>query len=156
MSQGTVIIKAMAKKTIVICSSGSFYEHCNQIADELRKMNYHAVVPATAEMMKEAGDYDISKVKTWYNNKEHFHIKRQKARRHFEEVVKGDAILIVNDDKLGKPKYIGPNATMEWGLAYYLGKPVFLWRGVGKESNYYEEAHGMSTIIDGDLGKIKL
>jgi len=145
------------KKTIVICSSGSFYEHCNQIADELKQMGWNVVVPATAEMMKKAGDYDISKIKTWHENSADFHIKRQKADKHFEEVVKGDAILIVNDDKPGKPKYIGPNTTMEWGLAYYLGKPVFILNGVGKGSNYYEEVHGMSTaVLDGDLSKIKL
>lgn len=76
---------------------------------------------------------------------------------HFNEVAKGDAILIVNDDKPGQSNYIGPNATMEWGLAYYLGKPVFILNGVGKNSNYYEEVYGMSTaVLDGDLSKIKL
>jgi len=76
---------------------------------------------------------------------------------HFNEVAKGDAILIVNDNKPGQPNYIGPNATMEWGLAYYLGKPVFILNGVDKDSNYYEEVYGMSAaVLDGDLSKIKL
>lgn len=146
----------MAKQTIVICASGSFYEHCNQIADELRAMGWNAVVPATAEMMKKTGDYDISKVKTWHQNSKDFGLKVQKAMGHFNEIVKGDAILIVNDNKPGRPNYIGPNTTMEWGLAYYLGKPVFTLNGVPKESNFYEEVYGMSTVIDGDLNKIKI
>jgi len=76
---------------------------------------------------------------------------------HFNEVARGDAILVVNDNKPGQPNYIGPNATMEWGLAYYLGKPVFILNGVDKDSNYYEEVYGMSTaVLDGDLSKIKL
>ncbi len=143
-------------KTIVICSSGSFYKHCNEIADELRAKGFKVVVPATAERMKKKGDYDISKVKKWLDNDDLFHIKQNLANGHFDEVVKGDAVLIVNDDKPGKPAYIGPNTTMEWGLAYHLGKPAFILNGVGKDSNFYEEVYGMATVIDGDLGKIKL
>lgn len=143
-------------KTIVICSSGSFYEHCNQIADELRAMGFKAVVPATAARMKETGDYDIGKRKTWLKDPRDFHIKHGLAMDHFNEVANGDAVLIVNDDKPGRPNYIGPNGTMEWGVAYYLGKPVFILNGVGKDSNFYEEVYGMATVIDGDLAKIKL
>lgn len=143
-------------KTIVICSSGSFYKHCNQIADELRTMGFNVVVPATARKMRETGDYDIAKRKTWLKNPADFGIKHELAMGHFNEVAKGDAVLIVNDDKPGRANYIGPNATMEWGLAYYLGKPVFILNGVGKDSNFYEEVYGMATVIDGDLAKIKL
>ena len=145
------------QKTIVICSSGSFYKHVNEIADKLRKKGFKVIIPATAENMRTIDNYDIAKVKTWLKNSKHFHKKRRLAMGHFNEVANGDAILIVNDDKPGKPNYIGPNTTMEWGLAYYLGKPVFILNGVGEDSNYYEEVHGMSTVVlDGDLGKIEL
>jgi len=143
-------------KTIVVCSSGSFYEHCNQIADELREMGYKVIVPATAEAMRKSGDYDIDKAKPWMSDPEQFHGKHKVAMVHFDEVAKGDAVLIVNDDKPGKPNYIGPNTSMEWGLAYYLGKPVFILNGVAKDSNFYEEVYGMSTVLDGDLNKINL
>ncbi len=147
----------MAKKTIVICSSGSFYRHVNEIADELRGKGYKVVVPATAERMRESGDYDITKVKAWMHDPSHFKRKQKLAMDHFNEVAAGDAVLIVNDDKPGKPNYIGPNGTMEWGLAYYLGKPVFILNGVDKDSNFYEEVYGMSAaVLDGDLDKIKL
>ena len=146
----------MSKKTIVICSSGSFYKHVNEIADKLRGLGYRVVVPATAEKMKKSGDYDIYATKTWIKDPKHFGRKHTLAMGHFKEVAGGDAILIVNDNKPGKPNYIGPNTTMEWGLAYYLGKPVFMLNSVGKDSNFYEEVHGMSTVINGDLSKIKL
>jgi hypothetical protein len=46
---------------------------------------------------------------------------------------------------------------MEWGLAYYLKKPVFLMYGLDKNHNHYEEMIGMtSAVLEGDLGKIKL
>lgn len=144
------------RKTIVLCSSGSFYKHVNQIADQLEEMGYRTVVPETAAKMKKHGDYDIAKVKRWIDNDRLFHLKQRLAMGHFNEVAKGDAVLIVNDDKPGKPAYIGPNATMEWGVAYFLGKPVFILNGVPKDSNFYEEVYGMSTVLDGDLAKIKL
>ena|SRR5438105_12565312 len=143
-------------KTIVVCSSGSFYKHCNEIADQLRKMGYKAVVPATAYEMLKSGDYDIAKVKAWMHDPKHFKLKRKLAMKHFEEVAAGDAVLIVNDDKPGQPAYIGPNGTMERGVAYYLGKPVYIWKGVPKDSNFYEEVYGMATVIDGNLDKIKV
>jgi diphthamide synthase subunit DPH2 len=144
-------------KTIVLCSSASFYEHVNQIADELEKMGYKPIVPLTANKMKQTGDYDITKIKTWIDRPEDFNKKHFLATTHFEEVAKGDAILIVNDDKPGHPSYIGPNATMEWGVAYYLRKPVFILNSVSKDSNYYEEVYGLTTgVLDGDLSKIKL
>jgi len=146
----------MASKTIVICSSAAFYEHVNQIAEQLQKMGFNVVVPKTARKMKEVGDYDVTKIKTWINRPEDFGLKHELASDHFKEVANGDAILIVNDDKPGKPNYIGPNVTMEWGLAYYLGKPAFIYKGVPKDSNYFEEVYGMAKVIDGDLSKINL
>jgi uncharacterized protein (DUF2249 family) len=147
----------MAKKTIVICASAAFYEHVNQIADELRGIGFAVEVPATAERMKKEGNYDISRLKTWYDRPEDARLKHNLAMQHFDKVAKGDAILIVNDDKPGQPRYIGPNATMEWGLAYYLKKPVFLMYPLTKEHNAYEEMIGMTAgALNGDLSKIKL
>jgi nucleoside 2-deoxyribosyltransferase len=146
----------MSKKTIVVCTSAAFYKHANEIADELTKMGYKVVVPATALKMKEENNYDVKRIKTWYDNPEDAYIKQGRAKKHFEEVANGDAVLVVNDDKPGKPTYIGPNTMMEWGLAYYLDKPVFLLNSVGKDHNAYEEMLSMATPIDGDLSKIKL
>ena len=145
------------KKTIVICTSATFYEHANQIAEELVKMGYSVIIPTTTEKMKKSGDYDVKKVKTWFDNSELFNLKQNLAREHFGKITKGDAVLILNDDKPGQPAYIGPNTLMEWGLAYYLGRPVFILNGVSKNANTYEEVYGMSTaVLNGDLGKIKL
>lgn len=145
------------KKTIVICSSAVFYEHANQIAKELKMMGFNAVVPTTAQKMSLSKNYDIYVVKTWMDNPKDFKKKQALAMAHFNEVANGDAVLIVNDDKPGRPSYIGPNTTMEWGLAYYLKKPIYILNGISKDSNYYEEVYGMSTaVLGGDLSKIEL
>jgi nucleoside 2-deoxyribosyltransferase len=143
----------MSKKTVVICTSAAFYKHANELAETLEKMGYKVVVPATAVRMKQENNYNVERIKTWYDKPEDAYIKQGRA---FEEVAKGDAVLVVNDDKPGKPNYIGPNTMMEWGLGYYLGKPVFLLNSVAKDHNAYEEMLSMATPIDGDLSKIML
>jgi hypothetical protein len=46
---------------------------------------------------------------------------------------------------------------MEWGLAYYLDKPIFILNSIVKNHNAHEEVYGMSTVVlDGDLAKIEL
>jgi nucleoside 2-deoxyribosyltransferase len=146
----------MSKKTVVICTSAAFYKHANELAETLEKMGYKVVVPATAVRMKQENNYNVERIKTWYDKPEDAYIKQGRAKKHFEEVAKGDAVLVVNDDKPGKPNYIGPNTMMEWGLGYYLGKPVFLLNSVAKDHNAYEEMLSMATPIDGDLSKIML
>jgi diphthamide synthase subunit DPH2 len=147
----------MAKKTIVICTSAAFYKRANEIAEEIEKLGFNAVIPSTATRMKRDNNYDVSRVKPWYKNPRYYTRKQSLAGEHFEKVAKGDAVLIINDDKPGKPTYIGPNTLMEWGLAYYLNKPIFVLNGVAKDHNAHEEVYGMSTtVLDGDLAKIKL
>jgi len=145
----------IGKKIICICSSGAFYEHANQVAEQLEELGYKAVVPATARQMKANGDYDITKIKTWYQKPKDSHIKIGKMRGHFDEVDKADAILLINDDKPNKPAYIGPNGFMEWGLAAFQGKPVFILNAVPKNSLYWEEAL-TAKVLNGKLGKIAL
>lgn len=147
----------MAKKTIVICCSATFYKHANKVAEELEKLGYKAVVPSMAIRMKKENNYNVPRVKIWYREPRHYDRKQSLAGEHFDKVAKGDAILIINDDKPDKPRYIGPNTTMEWGLAYYMNKPIFILNGVEKDHNAHEEVYGMSTaVLDGDLAKINL
>lgn len=141
-------------QTIVICSSAAFYEHVNQLADELVAKGFTVVVPASASEMRKSGNYSLD-YKTWYNNPEDFHRKAELMRGHFNEIEKGDAILVVNDEKHGVPGYIGPNVLMEMGLAFHLHKPIYVLNSVRRDMPVYEEVIGMeSTIIGGDLRKI--
>jgi hypothetical protein len=145
----------MAAGTIVLCSSAAFYEHVNELADELSKRGFTAVVPITARRMREAGDYDVSHYKTWYEDEGDYHKKAELMRKHFDEVAAGDAILVVNDEKHGIPGYIGPNVLMEMGLAFHLHKSIYVLNPATTDMPLYEEVMGMgSVILDGDLTKI--
>lgn len=144
-------------KVITLCSSAQFYEHVNELADKLEEAGYTAIVPNNAKTMRAEGNYDVSVYKTWFDKPEDFAKKRTFMDAHFKEVEKADAILLVNDEKHGKPGYIGPNGLMEMAIAYYLKKPIYVLNAVAKDNSVYEEVHGMGCIIlDGDLSKISL
>ncbi|HUD10309.1 MAG TPA: hypothetical protein VMR28_01405 [Candidatus Saccharimonadales bacterium] len=142
-------------KTITLCSSAAFYEHVNSIATELTANGFKTVVPKTARSMQTTGNYDVTAVKTWYKNSADFNKKAELMRGHFEEVAKGDAVLVVNDEKHGIKGYIGSNVLMEMGLAFYLHKPIYVLNNVDREMPVYEEVLGMNSIIlDGTISKI--
>jgi hypothetical protein len=142
-------------KTVVLCSSAAFYEHTNHVADELVKIGFKAVVPHNARQMKQANDYSVEAVKTWYENPQDFKKKTAFMRGHFDEVAGGDIVLVINDEKHGKPGYIGSNVLLEMGLGFYLNKPIYILNPVDKQAGNYEEIFGMgSIIIDGNLAKI--
>lgn len=147
----------MKRKTIVLCSSAAFYRHVNEVAEELEKQGYIAVVPLDCRRMKKTGNYDVSAVKTWYENPEDFHKKAFYIEDHLKEIEKGDAVLVVNDEKHGLKGYVGPNVIIEMGLAFYLKKPIFVLNDVTSEMPTYEEVFGLqSVILHGDLQKINL
>ncbi len=145
------------QKIITLCSSAAFYRHVNDLATKLEKRGYKAIVPLTARRMKNSGNYDVGHYKTWYDDAADFTKKAQLMHGHFDEVTKADAILIVNDEKHGIAGYIGPNVLMEMGLAFYLGKPIYVLNPVTNEMPVYEEVVGMGGVIINDrLDKIKL
>jgi diphthamide synthase subunit DPH2 len=142
-------------KTVVLCSSANFYKHTIEVTGELEKLGFTAVLPLSAREMRESGNFNAQSNRTWFDNPDDFVRKTNYIRQHFDEVAKGDAVLVVNDEKHGVPGYIGANVLLEMGLAFYLNKPIYVLSPVSKEVSNYEEVIGMgSVIIDNDLTKI--
>jgi hypothetical protein len=78
----------------------------------------------------------------------------QRIHEHFNKVVWSDAVLIANYDKNNIPNYIGPNTLMEMGLAFHLGKKIYLLNEV-PETAWKEEVLGMRPLVlNGDLSQI--
>ena len=76
-------------------------------------------------------------------------------RKHLAEVEKGQAILVVNNEKNGIKNYIGANVLIEMSLAFYLKKSIFLLNEVPDESKFTEEILGMEPIsLHGKLDKL--
>ncbi len=137
----------MQKIIITICSSAAFYRQAVDVQDQLNKLDVDVIVPATATRMKESGDFDVSHYKTWFADANDYHKKAQLMRAHFEEVEKGDAILVLNYEKHGVDNYIGGNVLMEMAIAFWLNKPVFIMNEIPEESSFEEEIKGMGPIL---------
>lgn len=142
------------RPTVVICSSASFYKHANAVKSELEAHGLTVVVPKTALKMAETGDYDVSHYKTWYADETDYHKKADYMRAHFDEVTKGDIVLVVNDEKHNQANYIGPNVLMEMSLGWYQNKPIFVLNDLPNDSPFIEEIKGFGSIpLHRDLAK---
>jgi hypothetical protein len=139
--------------TITICSSTSFYKHVIEIKKQLEKQGHTVLVPRIALMMEKSNDYDVSHYKTWFADANDYHKKAEFMHGHFDEVTKGDAILVVNDEKHGVANYVGGNVLMEMALAFHLGKKIYIFGDLPTDSSFEEELKGMEpTILKGDIG----
>lgn len=134
-------------KTITLCSSAAFYKEVIEVEKTLRKMGFTVLIPKTAGIMKRTGDFTVSKVKTWYTNPTDYKKKTALMDNHFKKVLRGDAILVINNEKNGIPGYIGGNGLMEMTLAYYFKKPIFILRPVVDKLSIMEEVLGVDPIF---------
>lgn len=106
---------------ITICGSMTFAKEMIEAKKKLEEIGHKAEVPPdTLQMIN--GECDIDELETNY---EHC-IKNDIIRAHFKLIEDSDAILILNYDKNGIKGYVGTSSLMEIGLAYYLGKKIFL------------------------------
>jgi predicted RNA-binding protein with PUA domain len=75
-------------------------------------------------------------------------------RDYYNEIDKGDAILVINEDLNNIKNYIGGNTFLEMGFAHVLGKKIFLLNPI-PEMGYEDEIVAMKPVIlEGDLNRI--
>jgi nucleoside 2-deoxyribosyltransferase len=75
---------------------------------------------------------------------------------HIEKIKNSDAILVLNFDKPRHRGYVGGNTFLEMGIAYCLGKKVFIWKKPSGRTSYFEEIMAMNPInIEEDLERIR-
>ena len=123
---------------------------------ELRDLGYKVLIPTTALKMKKTGNFDVDKHKTWYKNPNDFKTKTKLMDAHFKKVIKGDAILVINNEKHGMKGYIGGNGLMEITLAYHYKKPIFILNEISENLQFYEETIGVNPIfLNGRLEKLR-
>ena len=135
---------------IAICGSMQFHKEMSQAKIDLESMGHVVYVPKSRELMETIGyvhpDIDEAKVAA--------KIQHDFIREHFKKIEKSDAILVLNYDKKGIQYYIGGNTFLEIGLAYWLGKKMFLLNPI-PDMDYITELHAMQPmVILGDLSKI--
>ncbi len=142
---------------IVICGSANFPEKIMEIERRLKEMGHEVVIPygiekydlrngSDAERLKKRSDYITS-------------VKKELTIRHFDEIKKGDSILVVNEEKNGIPGYIGGATFAEMMFAFYLRKKIFLLNPIPtheKADFFRDEIEGVSpVVINRDLEMIE-
>ena len=149
-------MKRKIKKTIVICSSASFYSQVVEVQKQLKDLGFKVRVPLTVNKMVKSNDFKVETYKTWMERPEDYKRKAYLTKKHFNEVEKGDVVLILNYKKNGKDGYIGGAVLSEIAIDFYLKKPIYILNPIDESSSFKEELYGMfPVILNGDLSKIK-
>lgn len=139
---------------VTVCASLRFKEEITEVAKALQNTGHQVYLPIGLENpdYREVREFDYWKGM----DKEHAALKKRYnlIRAHFEKIEKSDAILVLNYDVDEIKNYIGGNAFLEMGVAYYLRKPIYLLNPI-PEMAYTSEIEAMEPIaLNGDLTKI--
>jgi hypothetical protein len=148
-------MKVRNKKTVVICSSASFYSEVIKVKKRLESLGLKVKAPLIANKMLKNNNFRVETYKTWYKNPDDYKKKAYLTKKHFSEIKKGDTILVLNYEKGGKHGYIGGAVLCEMAVAFLMKKPIYILNSIDEDSNLKEEIYGMLPIIlNGDLGLI--
>lgn len=140
---------------ITLCGSIKFAKEMVEVKKILGQRGHEVLLPEKAKSFA-TGKLNLDNFKGGRTDA-NFKKKYNLMRKHFEEVAKGDAILVLNYDRKGIKNYIGGNTFAEIAIAYYLKKPIYLLNPVPEELTYAEEIKAMEPIIlNGNLELIKV
>ena len=136
---------------ITLCGSIAFIDQMLEHKGVLEEQGHTVFIPEFIAQDKEGNpmsQQEFYKIRK-RGDMEPVWFEREKARairEHFEKIEKSDAILVVNCDKNDVPGYIGGNTLMEMGLAFHLGKSIYILNPI-PEMSYKEELIGMKPVL---------
>ncbi len=136
--------------TIAICGSLQFYQEMRTVEGQLKKLGHKVLVPKSLDLIENHGFKKPLTVK----GRLAAEAEHNFLGEHFDKIKNSDAILVVNHTKKGIKGYIGGNTFLEMGIAFYLGKKIYLLYGIPK-MDYQLELHAMRPVVlNGDLSKL--
>lgn len=136
---------------IFLAASMNFYEELVRIEKNLVEKGFEVDIPVSAKTMKANNDFDVSHFKGVFTSTE----KGEFIQENFRNIASSDAILVINNEKNGIKGYIGANVLMEIGVAFYLGKQIYIWNEYSEDSPYKEELLAFNVqVINQELNKI--
>ena len=136
---------------ITICGSIAFISEMLDIKDQLEKLGHEIKMPPVevengeGKMIPAAEYYRIRR-QTAGNEDWVWDRKEWAMKKHFDKVAWSDAILVLNYDKNNIAGYMGANTFLEMGLAFHLGKKIYLFNPI-PEIPCKEELLGMKPIV---------
>ena len=132
---------------ITICSSMQFKAEIIVTKDQLESMGFAVLTP---ELSEKSVDYMSLPVE------EQRAAKRTFIQNHFKRIEESDAILVLNYEKKGIGGYIGSNTLMEIGVAFNLGKKIYLLHELAEQGCKEEVLSLVTAILNGNLEDLKV
>lgn len=132
---------------ICICSSLSFPDKVNAVAQQLTDLGHEVLLPnGIINRLIEQTDFDPTQAK----------IDTDSCHKHVDKIRESDAILVCNYTKNDIKNYIGANSFAEMFVAQYFNKPIFSLYALPDIPYINEELQSFGVQnLDGDLSKIK-
>jgi len=137
---------------IMICGSMTSAKQMIETKNKLEKFGHSVTLPCDTNLHLDDSNF-IDDLNADY---EHC-IKNNVMKICMDEIANSDAILVMNYPKNDIEGYVGTSSLMEIGLAYYLGKKIFLLFPTPptSEARWAHEVKIMQpTVLNGDLNKI--
>lgn len=141
---------------ITICGSMSFAQEMIDLKKQLEAKGFDV---ATPEKVEDYVNKDLQdKISGGSLEGAQRKIDNDFIKKHYREIEKADAVLIINKDKNDIKNYIGGNSFLEIGFAYVLNKKIYLFNEIPDEQKiFYQELVAMQPIVlNGDINKIEL
>lgn len=141
---------------LAVCSSAAFYTEVIELSYKIEELGFEAVLPSTAQKMKREGLDNVEVIADWSKSSIGYHGKAELIRKHFKEIERCDAVLVVNYTKHGQENYIGPNVLIEMAAGFYLNKPIYVLNDAPMDSPLIDEILGLEPIfLKGDLTRLR-
>ncbi len=145
---------------LALVVSLSFHEKGEEVKRQLEGMGHQIVMPPSTVVNHEGKlvhikEFDRFRKETARDDQEEvWKICRRRMKAYYAKLKWADAALMLNYTKNGIKNYVGGNALIELGAAFFLRKKIYFLNPV-PDMSYREEMLGMKpAVINGDLGKI--
>jgi diphthamide synthase subunit DPH2 len=137
---------------ITLCNSVSFIEEAKKIRKELTNKGHNVFVAPYMDSDSKELERILSDREKYLNDFKPVFIKE-----HFNNILKSDAILVINLEKNGIKNYVGGSTFAEIIFAFYNNKKIFLLNPIPEEIKIFKDE--LKTvkpiIINGDLDLIR-
>ena len=135
---------------ISICGSLQFVKEMRSVQHQLEKLGHQVLVPKSLGLIENQGFKKPLTVKGRLAAEAKYNF----IGEHFVKIKKSDAILVVNPPKKGIKSYIGGNTFLEMGVAFYLGKQIYLLNAIPKMEYELELQALWPIVLSGDLSRL--
>ncbi|MEK9131100.1 MAG: hypothetical protein AAB429_03225, partial [Patescibacteria group bacterium] len=120
---------------ITICGSLYFIDEIMRAKVELEKLGHSVETPPTEVPGENGQPIPVAEMYVIYKNAKAddawvWKNRERAMNNHNRKIEYAEAVLIMNLEKNGVAGYIGSNTLLEMGLAFYLGKKIYLFAPV--------------------------